>query len=271
MLVGRRSILTRRRLHGNSHPSVYDPSTDNANEDYCFFMNLLSQLNQNKPYTIDYDLRSAVAMVFRFVPKKQTGHISMAPTNGSYINDADHKLRSMRHSGQLEVLIVRRPENIRADKLGCSVAFPGGLRPDVCPSDDLISVSINECRADIGLDLGDEAVFRAIGRLDDRYVQPEDGEPFVISPFVFLQIAPCHQQVCNRARWIPVNRLREVMFKNPQFVPMRINSKAVCPSLVLSLEEDEAASAPERIWGLTLESLVECFNLVNFIYLKPKL
>jgi len=48
------------------------------------------------------------------------------------------------------------------------VAFPGGLRPDVCPSDDMLSVSINECRADIGLDLGDEAVFRAIGRLDDR-------------------------------------------------------------------------------------------------------
>jgi hypothetical protein len=122
MLVGRRSILTRRRLHGNSHPSVHDPSTDNASEDYCFFMNLLSQLHQNKPYTIDYDLRSSVAMVFRFVPKKQTGHISMAPTNGSYINDADHKLRSMRHSGQLEVLIVRRAENIRADKLGCGVS-----------------------------------------------------------------------------------------------------------------------------------------------------
>jgi hypothetical protein len=46
----------------------------------------------------------------------------MAPTNGSYINDADHKLRSMRHSGQLEVLIVRRAENIRADKLGCGVS-----------------------------------------------------------------------------------------------------------------------------------------------------
>lgn len=106
--------------------------------------------------------------------------------------------------------------------------------------------------------------------LSPRYVQPEDGEPFVISPFVFLQIAPCHQQLCNRARWIPVNRLREIMFKNPQFVPFRINSKAVCPSLLLALE-DEADSAPERIWGLTLESLVECFNLVNFIYLKPKL
>lgn len=216
-----------------------------------------------------------MALIFRVTPPKDVSFDKLSQETSKNIGDFCQV--PWVKQGNLEILFLKRAFNPQ-DQWGGHVGLPGGKKRGI-ESD--FSVAQRETLEEVGLTLEDRTQFLFLGRLNDRATTPR--VPLIVSTFVFVQLLPmpiplkldCRE--VHSARWISWSYLYQ-KFVTKNFVPLEMGMNYSYPSLFLPQENETLASHTNpnesysnntyRLWGITLDIVQDCFDLVEYGFMK---
>ncbi|CAO3641171.1 unnamed protein product [Cunninghamella blakesleeana] len=173
--------------------------------------------------------------------------------------------------GEVELLYIQRTKR-EGDVWSGHTALPGGK----CEGNETdLDTAMREVKEEIGLELNSPD-FIYLGKLDDKKIKSVTNEfMMILSPFVFLQVAPITPKLTLQpteiyaTHWVSLNYLfytpsvnfdpfNKLVIKTDDFNYNDVENMVV-PALVLPTNEIE----PVILWGLTLRISQQ---LLDFAY-----